>query len=133
MPSLAFLSYWLMRAMGSPLPEPRIPVLAAPLIFLALLLAGLGEEVGWSGYATDPAQERWGALGAAIALGLVWVVWHGIPLAQAHRAPAWIAWWALGTVGSRVLIVWLYNNTGKSVFGAALYHAMGPRTLQLRS
>jgi hypothetical protein len=23
-----------------------------------------------------------------------------------------------------VLIVWLYNNTGKSVFGAALYHAI---------
>jgi hypothetical protein len=45
-------------------------------------------------------------------------------LVQAHRSPAWIAWWCLGTVAQRVLIVWLYNNTGKSVFAAALFHAV---------
>ena len=43
---------------------------------------------------------------------------------QAHRSPAWIAWWCLSTVAVRVLIVWLYNNTGKSVFAEALFHGM---------
>ena len=52
----------------------------------------------------------------------MWAVWHWVPLMQAHRSPAWIAWWFLYTVASRVLIVWLYNNTGKSVFAAILYH-----------
>lgn len=31
--------------------------------------------------------------------------WHIVPLVQAHRSPAWIAGWCLGTVASRVLIV----------------------------
>ena len=35
-----------------------------------------------------------------------------------------MAWGTLFTVGVRVLIVWLYNNTGKSVFAAILFHTM---------
>lgn len=43
---------------------------------------------------------------------------------RSHRSEdAWIAWWSLGTVAIRVLIVWLYNNTGRSVFAASLFHA----------
>jgi membrane protease YdiL (CAAX protease family) len=34
-------------------------------------------------------------------------------------------------VASRVIIVWLYNNTGKSVFVAALFHAMINLTWQV--
>jgi uncharacterized protein len=43
---------------------------------------------------------------------------------QAHRSAAWIGGAILFTVGTRILIVWLYNYTGGSVFGAALFHAM---------
>jgi membrane protease YdiL (CAAX protease family) len=50
----------------------------------------LGEELGWSGYAIDLLQARWGALGAGILLGSVWAVWHFVPLAQVHRSPGWI-------------------------------------------
>ena len=92
-------------------------------MFLAFFVAALGEELGWSGYVIDPMQDRWNALQASILLGLVWAAWHWVPLVQAHRSAAWIAWWSLNTVALRVLIVWLYNNTGKSVFAAALFHA----------
>ena len=34
-----------------------------------------------------------------------------------------MAWWALGTVASRVLMTWLYNTAGRSVFAAALFHS----------
>jgi len=64
-------------------------------------------------------------------LGLVWAAWHIIPLVQTHRSRAWIAWWCLGTVAIRVTMVWLYNNTGKSVFGAELFHDMINVTWQL--
>ncbi len=84
----------------------------------------LGEELGWSGYAIDPLQARFGALWGALFLGMVWAVWHVIPLLEAHRSLMFIAWWSLGTVAARVIIVWLYNNTGRSVFVAALFHAM---------
>ncbi len=122
MPSVMILSYGLMRLMGVQLPTPQFPVLEVLAMFIAFFIAALGEELGWSGYVLDPMQDRWGALQAGILLGLVWAAWHIVPLLQAHRSPAWIAWWCLGTVTMRVLIVWLYNNAGKSVFGAALFH-----------
>jgi hypothetical protein len=30
----------------------------------------------------------------------------------------------LAGVGTRILIIWLYNNTGKSVFAGILFHVM---------
>jgi len=50
---------------------------------------------------------------------------------EAYRSLAFIAWWSPGTVASRVIIVWLYNNTGRSVFVAALFHTMMNLTWQL--
>jgi hypothetical protein len=67
-------------------------------------------------------QTRWTAVQTAILLGGFWAVWDLVPLVQVHRSPGWIAWWCLGTVATRVIYVWLYNNTGGSVFGAILYH-----------
>ncbi len=122
MPGVMVLAYGLMRVMGLPLPAPRLSLVAALVMFVAFFVAGLGEELGWSGYAIDPMQERWGALRAAVLLGLVWAAWHAVPLLQVDRPPAWIAWWCLATVGLRILTVWLYNNTGKSVFATILFH-----------
>ena len=124
MPGVMVLAYALMRWMDTPLPTPQFQVLTALLIFLAFFVGALGEELGWSGYVTDPLQDRWGALRAGIVLGLVWAAWHVIPLIQAHRSAEWIAWYALFTVATRVIMVWIFNNTGKSVFGAVLFHAM---------
>lgn len=124
MPIVSVVVYGLMRWMGVPLPVPQFRATAAVLMFLAFFVGALGEELGWSGYAIDPMQDRLSALQASILLGLVLALWHVVPLVQAHRAPAWIVWWCLYSVAARVLIVWLYNNTGKSVFAAAAFHAM---------
>lgn len=116
------LSYGVMRWMGVPLPAPQLPVLTALVLFVVFFIAALGEELGWSGYVTDPMQVRWGALQTGILLGLVWAAFHIVALVQAQRSPPWIAWWCLNTVATRVVMVWLYNNTGQSVFAAALFH-----------
>jgi membrane protease YdiL (CAAX protease family) len=131
MPGVTVLAYGLMRLVGSPLPSPELPVLALPAMLLAFFVAALGEELGWSGYATDPMQARWGALRAAVLLGSVSAAWHVVPLVQADRSQAWIAWWCLFTVAGRVLILWAYNNAGKSVFAAALFHATSNASWQL--
>jgi hypothetical protein len=68
-------------------------------------------------------QERLGALKAAILLGAMTVIWHLVPLLLIQRTPTWIAWWCLYAFASRILIVWLYNNTGRSVIAVALFHA----------
>ena len=121
-PGLLVAAYGLMRWLQMPLPEPRFSALGALVLFVVFFVAGLGEEVGWSGYATDPLQKRWNALAASLVLGAVRAAWHIVPLLQAHRALAWIAWWCLGTLGLRVLTVWIYNNTGRSVFATILFH-----------
>lgn len=131
MPATAALAYVTMRALGLPLPAPSLSFSTVPALFLLFFLAAVAEELGWSGYALDPLQNRWGALFASLILGLVWVAWHVVPLVQVGRAPGWIAWWSLAAVATRVLHTWLYNNTGKSVFGAALFHAMANVSWQM--
>jgi len=123
MPGVSVVVYGLARWMDGPLPAPPFTVQATLLMLLAFFAAALGEELGWSGYALDPLQQRWSALQAGVLLGLVTALWHIVPLRQAHRSTAWIAWWCLYAVAARVLIVWLYNNTGRSVLATALFHA----------
>jgi membrane protease YdiL (CAAX protease family) len=124
-PGVYAVTYGVMREMGLPLPRVHFPLLAAVAWFLGFFIAAECEELGWTGYALDPLQARWSALGASILLGIVWAGFHLVPLVQAHRSPGWIAWWSLATVALRVLLVWLYNNTGQSVFATVLFHATG--------
>jgi membrane protease YdiL (CAAX protease family) len=123
MPAISVLTFGVMRLTGMPLPDPRFSPAAAVAMFLIFCVTAFAEELGWSGYVIDPLQERWWALRASLAVGVVWAVWHYVPLIQVHRTTNWIAWWSLYTVALRVLIVWLYNNTGQSVFAATLFHA----------
>lgn len=130
-PAIAILSYAVMRALGLPLPPVQLSLTAAFALFVLFFISALCEESGWSGYLIDPLQERWGALVGSLVLGSVWAVWHCVPLVQVGRASDWIAGWTLGTLSTRVLHTWLYNNTGKSVFGAILFHAMTNVSWQL--
>ena len=131
MPGVMILEYGLLRLMGSSIPAPQFSLWTSLILFGAFFIAAAGEELGWMGYAIDPLQDRLQALPASIVLGVVWTVWHFILLAQVSRSPAWIAWWSVATVAQRIIIVWLYNNTGKSVFIAVVYHAMMNLTWQL--
>lgn len=134
MPGIMLLSFAALRLMGVPVPVPPVSVGTVGTIlalFVAFFVAAKGEELGWSGYATDPLQERFGARGAALLIGGVWAVWHYVPLLEAHRSVAWMAWWSLFTVAARILIVWLYNNTGRSVFVATLFHTLMNLTWQV--
>ena len=131
MPCIMVMSYVTLRLMGVPLPAPQFSFTTTLALFAVFFLTAIGEELGWSGYAIDPLQDRFGALRGALLLGAVWAVWHFIPLLSVQRSLAWIAWWSLGTMALRVIITWLYNNTGRSVFIAVLFHAMFNLTWQL--
>jgi len=123
MPLIMVLSYGVMLLLGRPLPAPYIPFLLIPIFFVVFFLPAACEEVGWTGYITDPMQERWSAFTTSLILGSVWAIWHVIPELQANT-PAWVAGQLFSTIGWRILIVWLYNNTGKSVLAAILFHDM---------
>ncbi len=124
MPGIILMSYWFMQMAGESLPKPQISILSAFIFFFIFFIGAIGEEVGWMGYAIDPLQNKWGALKASIILGFVWAIWHIIPYNQAHQTPIWILWQCIGTVFLRVIMVWIYNNTDKSVFATVLFHVM---------
>ncbi|MEJ2292960.1 MAG: CPBP family intramembrane metalloprotease [Deinococcales bacterium] len=123
MPAVMTLSYLAMRAMGKTLPEPHIHALAVPALLLAYLAAAAGEEVGWTAYATDALQARHGALTTALIVGAVWAAIHVIGFWQAHPSVPWIAWQCLVTLTLRIIMVWLYHHSGRSLFGIILFHA----------
>lgn len=124
MPSIYLLSFGIQHLMGWPLHELSGPFLMIPVLFLVFFITAVGEETGWMGYAADPLQGRRSALETGLILGLVWSMWHVVPDIQAGQDWAFIAGQRTFSVLLRVLIVWIYNNTGRSLFAAVLLHTM---------
>jgi CAAX protease family protein len=123
LPAIYLLSYWVMVLMNRPLPEPDISLLAIPALVVVFFIAATGEEGGYMGYAVDPMQERWSALTTAIVIGLLWGVLHMVVDFEGDHGLVWIAWQrGVYDVVLRILIVWIYNNTGRSLFAAILFH-----------
>ena len=66
------ISYGLMRWLGLSLPaDVTVAILQAPVLFAAFFLGAILEEIGWTGYATGPLQERYGVLRAGLMIGAV--------------------------------------------------------------
>jgi uncharacterized protein len=126
LPSLMyFFIYLIIYFSGLPVANKfHVSLPSVPVLFIFFFLGAIAEEVGYMGYAFEPMQKRFGALGASILIGIPWAVWHYPSIIQQGHNALWIAWGTFGTVAVRVLIVWLYNNTGKSLFACILFHTM---------
>ena len=124
-------AFLVQRLIGFAVPMPHFAMVPTLVLALLFLFAAACEELGWTGFALEPLLERFGAAPAAIIIGVAWAAWHFVPLTQVHRPFAWIAWWTLGTVATRFVMVWLYANAGKSLLGAVLLHAMNNLCWQL--
>src|SRR6202030_2075145 len=101
--------------------------------------AGLLEEIGWTGFAFPRMSSRHNPLGASIALGLLWGLWH-LPVVNylgtatphgAYWLPFFLAF-AFAMTAMRVLICWLYINT-KSVLITQLMHISSTGSLVIFS
>jgi len=126
LPIVYFLSFELMILLGALTIENLITVGTTPLLFIVMIIFSIGEEVGWQGYVFDNIESYWNSLNVAILLGLIWGIWH-VPLFIIQDPPGgflWIAGQCLYMVVLRILIVWIYNNTNKSVFAAIMIHAI---------
>src|SRR5512136_58322 len=120
-PGIVLVQYGLAILSGSKVPSPHLSF-AIPIVLVVLFIAALGEELGWTGYLFDPMEERFGTLNAAILMGLIWAAFH-IPLfASSGSSLSWIAWQMIYIAATRVLFVWVYSNTGRSVFAVAATH-----------
>lgn len=130
-PLIYAASYLAQTMLGVDLPAPDIRFGQTVALFAVFFAAATVEELGWSGHALDALRQRRSAVQAALILGVVWAVWHFVPLVQVGRSIEWIAWWTVGTVAARVLMVWFYERTGHSVFLMSVYHAISNTCWQL--
>lgn len=99
------------------------------------LVAGCFEEIGWTGFAYPRMSARFGALGGALVLGTLWGIWHfpvvdslGAASPHGHYLPDYFAAFVVAMVAMRLLIAWLYTNTG-SILAAQLLHACSTASL----
>jgi len=100
------------------------PFLLIPVVFvLVFFQAGLAEEAGWRGYALPGLQNRWGAVTSSVVLSLFWCVWHFHPMNFPILRPI-APWYVLNIIPFTILLTWIYNNTGKSLLMAALFHTV---------
>lgn len=100
------------------------PLMIVPIFTLIYFTNALPEEYGWRGYALDPLQRRFSAVGASLILGLIWGLWH-LPLVFIEgttQAAIPFHEFVLQTMLLAVVYTWLHNNTGGSVLIAALLH-----------
>lgn len=126
MPIATFIAYALMRLFGSPPPDPiSIPLERLPFAFVLFATGAFLEEIGWTGYATEPLQRRQGVFGAGLSIGLVWALWHVIPwwLGQGHTLQ-WVIGQSVVIILARVVMGQLYAYGGRSLALATLFHTM---------
>ena len=120
-PLLVFLQYGVARHSGLPIPPPHLTLLV-PLSFMGFFLVAFAEELGWTVYALDGLQQTHTALTSGLLVGVMWASLHAPVWALAGQSLAWCAWQWLYVVALRVLMVWVYNNAGRSLFAMDLLH-----------
>jgi membrane protease YdiL (CAAX protease family) len=94
-----------------------------PLLFLGF--DGLGEEVGWRGFALPGLLARHSPLVSSLILGVLWGFWHlGYALAPGgflSETSFYLV--VVNTVGLAILHTWIFAHVRGSIFIAILFHA----------
>lgn len=117
------VAFALSLLLGATMAEtPQLP--ASGVFLQLLLLGGLWEEIGWSGYALPELQERFanrqnGSMIAALVLGVFRAIWH-LPLFMYGT----IYWFDILVfeVAIQVIIAWLFTRSGGSVLAVMVFH-----------
>ena len=115
-----------------PMQDLTVMNLVAVMLFFTVMAAG--EEIGWMGYVFESIKEQRcnnNALHAASYLGVIWALWH-VPFFFFLFPPplSWtIPCQVITLVVNRILIVWMYQNSHKSVLAVILYHAADNATI----
>lgn len=112
---------------GDPI-SPRsfgsVAEVAVTVIFL--LIAVLGEEIGWRGLALPALQARMSPLRASFVLGALWGVWH-VPFwlllsTYTQFGVAYLVLNLLFIAPCTAYITWFFNHTGGSLLVVAAFH-----------
>ena len=91
-----------------------------------LIQVGIGEEIGWRGYALPKLQASYSALVSSLILGLIWALWHlpvfFNPATSYFNTPFWV--FLVFLLPFAILYTWVLNSTGGSVLMIMILHAV---------
>ena len=135
-------NYWLggaapdFSALAFPFGPAETPLWQKVLIlFLVFTLGfdGLGEELGWRGFALPRLLERFTPLVASLILGALWAVWH-FPYALTlgtFLSEVPLHWFLLNLLAVSIIYTWIFTNTNGSLLPVLFFHAAGNITSNL--
>lgn len=126
-PVLILAVLLIFRTLVSPVFTPNVFLLGISFG----LVPGFLEEVGWMGYVFPKMQVKQSALAAGIELGVLWGLWHApvvdyLGAAAPHGSywlPFFLSFVAI-VAAVRVLIVWVYSNTGSLLLAQLMHVSM---------
>ncbi len=98
-----------------------LPPLGAGALLLWLLTFGIGEEIGWRGFALPRLQSGRSALSATLILAVFWALWH-LPFFFYLFEPSIAIGWLIGLFGGAIAFTWLFNSSGGSILIVAVAH-----------
>jgi len=101
-------------------------------LFVFMIAGGGLEELGWRGIAQPELERYLSPAAAAVLVGLVWSLWH-LPLFVLPGVSQYgtnFPVFALGVVGSALILAWLYAHTG-SILVCIAFHASSNAILTL--
>jgi membrane protease YdiL (CAAX protease family) len=100
------------------------PLWFYPIAVVVVFFVGGGqEELGWRAFALPALQDRFSALTASLAVGMVWAVWH-LPLfllPGSGQSDLPIGPYVVAVLAISIVLAWLYNASG-SVLVPMLFH-----------
>jgi len=114
--------------------QPVLP-LTYLVTYIAVMFGGgpLGEEPGWRGFALPRLQQRHGPLWGTLILSVCWTCWHlpdFLTSAQGGGPGTGLSAFLVNfpiflalVTAIAILLTWIYNRTGGSIFLAILAHA----------
>lgn len=98
-----------------------------PALFTSYLINPIGEETGWTGFATPYLQKRFSPWLSAVILGVIWAVWHlpgfFVPSEIGAFNPVNFVFFVLSSIFIRIVWTWVVNKARGSGVAGILLHA----------
>ena len=132
-PAMILLAMVIVASFGGTFPSisEKLPSLI-PIFLILTVQAGIGEEIGWRGYATPNLQKRFSGLTACLIVGVIWTAWH-LPLfwiSGGLQANMWkevgfiasVTFYGIHLIASSIIYTWSFNSSGGSLLMPILLH-----------
>ncbi len=123
-PLLILAILWPLGTFVDPAFLPRFKVQLA----LIGLLAGIFEEIGWTGFATPRLLNTFSVSAAGLVLGFVWAIWHALADVAGNvgtMGVGWLVWfsvfWLAALPPYRLLMTWVYLRTQSLPLGILMH------------